>query len=177
MNFDKEYYRLTNDIIMNDNFIVLKKDIHHGSNKFDHCKRVSYLSYVLAKVFKADCKKTTRAGLLHDFFYGSRTDREENNYLKHPKTSVNNAKLHFNISEQEAEIIESHMFHHALVKRMLPFTKEEEKRYFKEKKPKNKEAVIVCLADLLVSIFEVCVYKVRYTTCLYALFLLNIMRY
>lgn len=177
MSINKEFNKLTRDILLDEKFLLLKKDVHHGSNKYDHCKRVSYLSFLLAKLLKANCKNTTRAGLLHDFFYGSRTSKEENDYLKHPKTSANNARQFFGINEQEGQIIESHMYHHALCKRILPFMNEDDKKYFINNKPKNKESVIVCLSDLLVSIYEVCVYKVRYNTCLYVLFLVNIMHY
>jgi len=177
MQLNKEYKEIANEILENEDFLMLKNDIHHGSNKYDHCKRVSYLSFLISKLFKGNCREVARAGLLHDFFYGSRTSKIENDYLKHPKTSAKNAKKYFDIDENETKIIESHMFHHALFKRITPFMKEEDKKYFKENKPKNKESIIVCVSDLLVSLFEVCVYKVRYNFCLYMIFLLNIVRY
>lgn len=176
MSLIKEYENITNSIVYNENFILLKNDNHHGTNKYEHCKRVSYLSFLMSKLFKCNSKEVARAGLLHDFFFGTRTSKPENDYLRHPKTSVCNAKKYFEIDEIEESIIESHMYHHALVKRMTPFMSDEDKKYFKEAKPKNRESVIVCLADLLVSFYEVCVYKVRYTTALYVIFLMNIMR-
>ena len=177
MSINKEFNDLTNDVLFNSNFELLKKDVHHGSNKYDHCKRVSYLSFLIAKLTKANCKQVARAGLLHDFFYGSRTLKKENDYLRHPLTSANNAKKFFNINEIEADIIKSHMFHHALIKRLSPFMKEEDRIYFKENKPKSKESVIVCLSDLLVSFYEVFAYKIRYNTLLYIIFILNTTRY
>jgi len=177
MRLNREYKELTNDILDNENFKMLKNDVHHGTNKYDHCKRVSYLSFLLAKIFKGDIKKTTRAGLLHDFFYGGRTIKEENSYLKHPITSAKNAKETFGIEKDEESIIETHMFHYAFLKSLLPFMKEEEKKYFQEYKPKNKNGVIVCISDLLVSIFEACAFKIRYSTCLYVIFLLNYIRF
>lgn len=176
MKINKEYEKNVNYILNNENFVLLKNDNHHGTNKYDHCKRVSYLSYLMAKIFRANSKATSRAGLLHDFFYGSRTAKEENSYLKHPLTSAKNAKKYFEIDENEKNIIETHMFHNALLKNMIPFTTEEEKEYFKNYKPKNKESVIVCVSDLLVSIFEVFAYKVRYSCALYMIFFINIMR-
>ena len=177
MSLNKEYKEFSEDIINNDNFLVLKNDVHHGTNKYDHCKRVSYLSFLFTKLFKGNSKEATRAGLLHDFFYGSRTSKEENDYLKHPKTSSANAKKYFLINDKEAGIIESHMYHHALLKRLSPFMKEDDKKYFKENKPKDKESVIVCVSDLLVSLYEVCAFKVKYTTSLYLIFLINLIRY
>ncbi|MBE6156393.1 MAG: HD domain-containing protein [Firmicutes bacterium] len=177
MKLNKEYKEITGEILESENFAILKNDVHHGSNKYDHCKRVSYLSYLMAKLFNGNCREVARAGLLHDFFFGSRTSKVENGYLKHPKTSVENAKKYFDIDENEASIIESHMYHHALLKRLTPFMKEDDKKYFKEHKPKNKDSVIVCVSDLLVSIFEVCAYKIRYNFYLYMIFILNIARY
>lgn len=176
MSLNKEYEKIANPIIYDENFIILKNDNHHGTNKYEHCKRVAYLSFLMAKIFRGNIKEITRAGLLHDFFYGSRTSKEENDYLKHPKTSVRNAKKYFKINPLEESIIESHMYHHALLKRLTPFMNNDDKKYFKENKPKNKESVIVCISDLLISLYEVLIYKVRYSTALYVIFLINYMR-
>lgn len=173
MNLNKEYKKIVNPIIYNENFIVLKNDNHHGTTKYNHCKRVSYLSFLLSKIFKCNSKSVARAGLLHDFFYGTRTSKAENDYLRHPRTSVENAKKYFKINNIEESIIESHMYHHALIKRITPFMNDEDKGYFYNCKPQNKESVIVCIADLLVSIYEVCIYKVKYSFALYILFLVN----
>ena len=127
-----EYYRLAGNILTNDYFLELKKDNHHGTNKYDHCKRVSYISFLLAKILKANKREVVRAGLLHDFFFGERTEKEENSYLKHPKTSAINAKKYFNITEKEAKDIETHMFHHVLVKKVLPFVNYKEKAKIKK---------------------------------------------
>ena len=67
---DEEFLELANDILNDDKFKLLKNDRHHGSNKYDHCKRVSYVSYRIAKFFNSDYKSIVRPALLHDFFYG-----------------------------------------------------------------------------------------------------------
>lgn len=177
MKLKKEYKKIVNNILYDNKFILLKNDNHHGTNKYNHCKRVSYLSYILAKIFKANTKEVAIAGLLHDFFYGERLQKEENSYLKHPITSATNAEFYFNIDKKEKEIIESHMFHYAFFKKVTLFSNEEDKLYFKNYKPKNKESAIVCISDLFVSIFEAITYKVRYSCVLYIFFLLNITRY
>ena len=69
------------------------------------------------------------------------------------------------------------MFHHALIKKITCFMKDEDKKYFKENRPSDKESIIVCISDLIVSAFEVCAYKIRYNTCLYVIFLLNLVHY
>lgn len=177
MKFNKEYKALTSEILDNEAFLSLKNDNHHGSNRYDHCRRVSYLSYLIAKMCKANQEEAAISGLLHDFFHGTTNEREEINYLNHPKESAKNAKEIFNITDDEANIIETHMYHYALVKKALPFINSDKKVSAKEYKPKSKEGYIVCLSDLLVSIFEVGIFKVRYSVCLYLLFLINIMNY
>lgn len=176
MKLNKEYKELTDNILSNEYFMLLKNDQHHGTTKYAHCKRVSYLSFLMSKIFKGNVKEITRAGLLHDFFFGERTAKEENSYLKHPIVSANNAKKYFNVNEEEADIIASHMYHHALAKKFTPFSNAESKAYLKEHKPKNKESVIVCVSDLLVSIYEVGAFKIKYSVSLYLLFLINWIR-
>ena len=170
-----EYYKLAEDILNNEYFLELKKDNHHGTNKYDHCKRVSYVSYKLAKIFNADCNEVVRAGLLHDFFFGERTEKEENSYLNHPKTSVKNAKKYFNINDKEASDIETHMFHHVLVKKVLPFVNFKEKAKLKDNKPTSKEGAIICFSDFLVSVYEFERFKLGYSISLFALFLMNLL--
>lgn len=170
-----EYNKYAEDILNNEKFLKLKNDIHHGTNKYDHCRRVSYISYKLAKLLKADRKEVVRAGLLHDFFFGERTAKEENSYLNHPKTSVKNAKEHFKISDKEASDIETHMFHHVIVKKIFPFVNYKEKADFYENKPKSKEAGIICFADFLVSVYEFERYKLSYTFSIFALFIINLL--
>lgn len=176
MKLNKEYKELTSDILDSDIFKALKNDNHHGTNRYDHCKRVSYLSFLISKLFKANYKEATEAGLLHDFFYGKTGKNNKISYLNHPKTSADNAKKYFNISDTEASIIETHMYHHALLKKVMPFISNEKVEKAKDYKPTSKEGYIVCISDLLVSIFEVGCFKIRYSACLYFLFVFNLFR-
>ena len=169
----KEYHDIVSNIISNDKFKSLKNDTHHNTNKYDHLIRVSKLSYKLAKITKSDVKATTRAGILHDFFYGERKACQANSYLNHPYTSANNAKEVFNISDFESDIIKTHMFHHALVRSVLPFINPDERVKLKDGKPKSKEAWIVCLSDLIVSVYEGIRFNVLGKASLYALFIIN----
>lgn len=171
---DEEFLELAKDILNDDKFKLLKQDRHHGSNKYDHCKRVSYVSYKIAKFFNTDYKGIVRPALLHDFFYGERTEKPENSYLEHPKTSAANAKYYYNINEKEESIIKTHMFHHLVLRKIFPFINIHENAKLKESAPKSKEAWIVCFSDLVVSIAEAGKYKVNYSVYLMALFLINI---
>ena len=169
----KEYYDIVANIITNDDFKKLKEDTHHNTNKYDHLLRVSKLSYKIAKKTKCDVKATTRAGLLHDFFYGGRKDRQANSYLNHPYTSAQNAKEHFGITEHEADIIKTHMFHHTFFRSFIPFINPDEKVKIKDGKPKTKEAWIVCLSDLLVSAYEGIRFNLGGKMAVYLLFIYN----
>ena len=153
-NMKNEFDFLIKDILEDEHFLATKKDLHHGTSKYEHCLRVSKLSYKLSKIFKADSKVSARAGLLHDFFFGTRKEKPENSYLRHPVTAADNAKKYFNVSDIEAEAIKTHMFHQVVLKKLFPFINYQEKASIKEFKPKSKEGWIICASDLLVSIIE-----------------------
>ena len=176
MMFYKEFKKITTNILNDNRFMLLKNDVHHGTTKYAHCKRVSYLSFLFSKLFKGNVAEVTRAALLHDFFFGERLAKDENSYLKHPFVSAKNAKKYFNVTKDEENTIKSHMYHYALVKKISLLTNEEDRRYLIENKPKGKAGIIVCLSDLLVSIYEVACYKIRYNASLYLLFILNWIR-
>ena len=175
MRLKKEYQEITKDILENENYITLKNDTHHGSTRYAHCKRVSYLSYLVSRLFKGNYNDAAISGLLHDFFHGNTNSNEDISYLNHPKVSVENAKKYFTINENEESIIETHMYHYALLKDTFPFINKREKVNSKEFKPKNKDGYIVCACDLAVSIYETLIFKVRYKTCIYILFAINLM--
>ena len=66
------------------------------------------------------------------------------------------------------------MFHHLLLRKVFPFINIHENAKLKDNTPKSREAWIVCISDLLVSIGEVSKYKVNYSVYLIALFLINV---
>ena len=169
-----EFDSLIEDIINNEHFLETKKDLHHGTSKYEHSLRVARLSYKLSKIFKADSRVTTRAGLLHDFFLGTRKEKPENSYLRHPVTAAENAKKYFNVSDIEAEAIKTHMFHQVLLKKLFPFINPKEKASIKEFKPKSKEGWLICASDLLVSIIECERFQFTYVANVALLLLFNI---
>ena len=137
--------------------------------------RVSKCSFILGKIFKADISAVTRAGLLHDFFFGTRKQSIENSYLNHPLTAAKNAEKHFNINDLEKEAIKSHMFHHIIIKKIFPFLNRHEKRKIKSSKPTSKEGWIVCISDLIVSIIECQRFELSYLANLTCLVIINIL--
>ena len=108
---DKEFYEINKDILENEKFNELKKYKHHGITRYEHCLKVAYYTYKVARKKNKNYKEVTRAALLHDFF----TDEVENlspfkRFVNHPKYAVENSKKYFNISKLQEDIIKSHMF-------------------------------------------------------------------
>lgn len=172
-----EFENLVSDILENEYFLETKKDIHHGTSKYEHSIRVAKLSYNLSKIFKVDRKATARAGLLHDFFFGTRKEKPENSYLRHPVTASLNAKKYFNVSELESEAIKTHMFHQVLLKKIFPFINHKEKASIKEFKPKSKEGWIICASDMIVSIMECERFQFSYVANVALLLVFNIIMF
>lgn len=172
-----EFENLVSDILENEYFLETKKDIHHGTSKYEHSIRVAKLSYNLSRIFKVDRKATVRAGLLHDFFFGTRKEKPENSYLRHPVTASLNAKKYFNVSELESEAIKTHMFHQVLLKKIFPFINHKEKASIKEFKPKSKEGWIICASDMIVSIMECERFQFSYVANVALLLVFNIIMF
>ena len=169
--YKNEYNNLIKNITESEEFKKTKNDTHHGSTKYGHLIRVSKCSFVLSKIFKANVETATVSGLLHDFFYGERKSSKENDFLVHPFTASDNAKKYFNITLEEQSAIETHMYHHAAIKKMVPFIdKEEAKNY---NKPQSKEGWIVCISDCLVSMLEGARYELPYLANVYMIFLIT----
>lgn len=174
---NNEFDSLVSDILENEHFLETKHDLHHGTSKYEHSIRVAKLSYKLSKIFKADTKATARAGLLHDFFFGTRKEKPENSYLRHPVTASENAKKYFNVSELESEAIKTHMFHQVLLKKIFPFINRKEKASVKEFKPKSKEGWIICASDLIVSVMECERFQFTYVANVTLLLVFNIIMF
>lgn len=158
-----EYLSLVKDILENDEFTQLKKCVHHGTTRYNHSLKVSYISYMIAKNYNMSYKEVARAGLLHDFF-----DNENANLVErfkatftHPLEAENNARDKFNISEKEAKIIRSHMFPINLTL------------------PRDKESWLVSICDKLVCITEYSTnayHKIKYVAGAFALIFLNFIK-
>ncbi len=174
---NSEFDELVKDILNNENFLATKRDLHHGTSKYEHSIRVAKLSYKLGKFFKVDLRSVTRAGLLHDFFFGMRKEKPENSYLRHPVTASSNAKKYFNVSDLEAEAIKTHMFHHVLIQKIFPFINRKEKVSIKEFKPKTKEGWIICASDLIISVMECERFQFSYVANVTLLLIFNVIMF
>ena len=141
---DFEYIDIVRDIINNEEFLKLKFYRHHDNTRLDHCLKVSYNVYKLAKKFNLDYKAAARAGLLHDFFYGDLRyiNVIERKYMlnAHPYFAYYNASKMFKLNDKEKNMILSHMF---------PISYEV---------PRYKESILLDLVDDLEALKEVGIY-------------------
>ena len=141
---DFEYIDIVRDIINNEEFLKLKFYRHHDNTRLDHCLKVSYNAYKLAKKFNLDYKAAARAGLLHDFFYGDLRyiNVIERKYMlnAHPYFAYYNASKIFKLNEKEKNMILSHMF---------PISYEV---------PRYKESILLDIVDDLEALKEVGIY-------------------
>ena len=113
LNKDKEYLNIVGDILVNDEFLLMKDLVHHGMSRFDHSVRVSYYAYKAAKYLGLNAEDVARGGLLHDFFFEKyeNTFKERMNIMfNHPKFALSKASEHFDLTEKEMDIILSHMW-------------------------------------------------------------------
>jgi len=66
---DDEYMEIVKDIIEHEEFQKRKNFVHHGEvNVCEHCLKVSYHAYKMAKRLHADPTVAAIGGLLHDFY-------------------------------------------------------------------------------------------------------------
>ena len=134
------YYRIVRDILENEEFQKTKDIVHHGHTRYEHCLRVSLVSYYVSKVLHLNVKEVTRAALLHDFFLEDNLEITKKKRAKllvnHPKKALENASKYFELSDIEKDIILTHMFPVA------------------PRVPRYIESWIVDLIDDLVAVYE-----------------------
>ena len=109
-----EFELIINDINNSNEFQKTKEIIHHGMNRYDHSRRVSFYSYKIAKKLGLSYKEVARAALLHDFFLVNNKDisvkEKMNTLVNHPKYALNYSEKFFDLTEKEKDIIVTHMF-------------------------------------------------------------------
>ncbi|MDD3392327.1 MAG: HD domain-containing protein [Bacilli bacterium] len=158
---NQKYFKLVDNILEDEKFLLLGNIEHHGINRYEHSLRVSYYSYYVTKTMGLDYKKAARAGLLHDFFFSDENRTFKDKIIStfvHPKEAVKNADTYFGITDLEKDIIASHMFPINL------------------SVPKYAESWVINLVDKTVAIYEFYhkfSYKFIYIMNLYLLFVIN----
>lgn len=149
------------DIKNNKNYQELKKEFHHGIDRYTHSLRVAKATYKISKKLGFDYVSATRGAMLHDFFkndeYGNVTGI---NTLKiHPHIACYNAKQEFKLNEIEEDVIRSHMY---------PLN---------TNTPSFKESWLVNYVDEGVSLYELSRYKLSTQITVFILFILNMLMF
>lgn len=150
---------LVSDIKDNKKYKELKREFHHGINRYTHSMRVAKVTYKISKLLKFDYKSATRGAMLHDFF-----KNEEYGNVKglktakvHPHIACFNAKQVFDLNEIEQDVISSHMF---------PINTH---------KPSYKESWLVNVVDEGVSLYEMTRYQLSGKLTIFVLFIMNML--
>ncbi len=123
---------------------------HQGNTTYHHCLNVAQGSYNLAKFLhiKIDGKSLAVGAMLHDYYLYSTSSMDLSSYthgVSHPQIALENAAdSNFQLNEREINIIESHMW---------PLTLTHI--------PREREAVLVCIADKFCALQEMCAGSVR----------------
>ena len=154
-----DYEYMCEDILNNNKFKSLNKELHHGTTRYEHSMHVAKTTYFLLDLFNSkNISDVTKAALLHDFY----NDNEVKEYNKmdklsfHPEFALKNAKQYFDINEVQEDIIVNHMF---------PSTK---------KIPKTKYGWLVSFVDKSVAIYEMAHYKAIMQLGVLLIFLFNL---
>lgn len=140
----KEYTEIINPIIKNKEFIKLKEEKHHSTNRYSHSLSVSFLTYKVTRKLNLNYTSATRAALLHDFYLNEQFI-DNKRLFSHPNKALINSLSLMDLNELEQNIITSHMF---------PFG---------GTLPKYKESIIVDIIDDYVSIKERTTVFFKYT--------------
>ena len=146
----KSFEDIANEIEEKTDYEQMKQYKQHKTNLYNHCHRVSRISYNLAIKLNWDYESVTRGALLHDYYLYDWEKEGRKNKKKvckkefckkhgftHPKIAYDKAKEKVELNEIEEDIILHHMF-------PLTITTP----------PKTKEGWLVNIVDTAVAIYE-----------------------
>lgn len=107
-----EYNDCVSDLLLCQNVKLMSDFVQHGRMScLDHCKDVSYYSYLVCRKLKLDYRAAARGGLLHDYFlYDWHNSPYRLHGIRHPRIALINASKDFDLSVIERNIIKRHMW-------------------------------------------------------------------
>lgn len=107
---NEEFNNIIYPIVSNSEYQKTKECAHHGMNRYDHMIRVAYYSYKITKFCHLNYESTTKAAVLHDFFFDEYQDKKTRVLVNHPDMALANSLKYFELTDLEQDIIKSHMF-------------------------------------------------------------------
>ena len=142
----RSFESIAKEMLSNQKFLRLSHESHHGITRLDHSLNVARKVYKYAIKYNLDYVSATRAAIVHDFFTNAEFISNHGliQGVVHPDIALANAKGEFEISDKEANMIESHMFPLSVVT------------------PKSKEAWLLTGVDKMQAIYEYLSYKFNY---------------
>lgn len=148
------------DIVENEQFNKLKKELHHGITRYEHSYRVAKWTYKIGKLFKMKNNiNTTRAALLHDFYVNKNLVGNSVQKLgRHPEVALKNSLKYYDLDNIQQDIIKTHMF-------PCNFTI-----------PKYKESWLVSMVDKTVGTYEMLRFKTSLYSGIFLLFLFELIK-
>ncbi|MDF2485116.1 MAG: family hydrolase [Herbinix sp.] len=137
------YQRIARELLQVEQVRDMNRYIQHGNTStLTHCLVVAYYSYRLALrlPIRFQYKSLIRGAILHDFYLYDWHIPDKSHKLHgfvHPRFALNNAKIYFNLTPIEEDIIAKHMW---------PLTI--------KNAPRFKEALLVSIVDKFCSLAE-----------------------
>ena len=112
---DPDFFSYIGDLYCTDEVQSMRQYPQHSdTNRLDHIRAVTYMSYILSKRYSLDVKAASRGALLHDLVYYDWHDPDTSHRphgFRHPAFAVLNAKLlNPEITKKEERIILRHMW-------------------------------------------------------------------
>ena len=136
-----EFDQMTGALLKDPKYCQMKQYIQHGRcSTYDHCIAVAKLCFLWGRKLPIEVKEKemVRGALLHDYYlYDWHNYDGKRHGFRHAKIAEKNASRDFKLSELEKEIIRCHMW--PLNISSIPLCR---------------EALLVCLADKVVSTQE-----------------------
>ena len=112
--FMREFIQTTGELLESDQVRMMGRWKHHGPiSTLDHSLFVAYLSFRAARVLGLDERAAARGGLLHDLYLYDSKDKSAHpgwQCFDHPRAAARNAEQLTELSDQERNLILSHMW-------------------------------------------------------------------